>query len=211
MPPGSPTTSAKPPESRRRDWIGASAVSLVTVALILLDLLSPGVRHWWTRHEFTASVVAGMLVLLLTVLVADRVVSRRQLRDRSRAIAAQAAILMAQASRSAHAVSAMLDDPESRDAAADEVRTFMTMLLISAPVLIDAALSRAFLEEAQRLGGELARALARTSAAAPDDDSANRVHAAAERVRLAARPLLLILDDEELIAVVSGDGATTDT
>ena len=38
----------------------------------------------------------------------------------------------------------------------------MMMLLVSAPVLIDATVSRNFLEQAQALGGEMARALAAT-------------------------------------------------
>ena len=36
----------------------------------------------------------------------------------------------------------------------------MMMLLVGAPVLIDAIVSRNFLEQAQALGGEMARALA---------------------------------------------------
>ncbi|HWF56371.1 MAG TPA: hypothetical protein VG223_17160 [Solirubrobacteraceae bacterium] len=189
--------------------LGAIIVLATTIGLVLVDVLSPGVREWWGRHDFTTSVVAGMLVLLLTVLVADRVVSARQLRERSRAIAAQAAILMAQAGRTASVVSAVRDDPESRDAASEEVRTYMTMLLISAPVLMNAQLSLAFLEDAQRLGGELARALALAQAPL-GRDTADRVGAAAEGVRASARPLLAILNADELMAAVTDGNAGAD-
>lgn len=107
----------------------------------------------------TTSLVAGLLVLLVTVLIADRVVTARQLRDRSRAIAAQAAIVMTQAARAAQLATAMLDGIGDREAAGDELGSYGTVLLIAAPMLIDAPLSRAVLEAAQRLAGELARAL----------------------------------------------------
>ena len=58
-----------------------------------------------------------------------------------------------QAIRSAQAVASSRD----RDAAGDEFRTYMMMLLVGAPVLIDATASRNFLEHAQALGGEMAR------------------------------------------------------
>ena len=52
----------------------------------------------------TTDTVAGLLVLLITVLVADQVIRLRQIKDRVRAVAAQAAILVNQAIRSAQAV-----------------------------------------------------------------------------------------------------------
>jgi hypothetical protein len=56
-------------------------------------------------HALSTDAVAGLLVLLVTVLVVDQVVSSRQLNDRARAVAAQAAIMVTQAARSARAVS----------------------------------------------------------------------------------------------------------
>jgi hypothetical protein len=117
----------------------------------------------------------GLLVLLITVLVVDQVVSIRQLNDRARAIAAQAAIVVTQARRTAQAVSQAVnphDGQGDRDAAVDEFRTYMMMLLVAAPVLIDAKVSRDFLEQAQVLGAELAKALAET--AKPADGAARR-------------------------------------
>ena len=39
--------------------------------------------------------------------------------------------------------------PDDRDTAADELRTYMMMLLVAAPVLIDVRVSRSFLEQAR--------------------------------------------------------------
>jgi hypothetical protein len=44
-------------------------------------------------------VLSGLLVLLLTVLIVDRVTRTRQLRNQSRAIAAQAALIVARLPR----------------------------------------------------------------------------------------------------------------
>ncbi|MGZ4165773.1 MAG: hypothetical protein ACXVRP_05235 [Solirubrobacteraceae bacterium] len=41
-------------------------------------------HRWWAEHAFTTTLVGGLLVLLVTVLIADRVIHARQLRDRSR-------------------------------------------------------------------------------------------------------------------------------
>ena len=59
----------------------------------------PTVNRYWSRHTFTSSVVAGVLVLLLTVLIVNRVARIRQLRNQSRAIGAQSAVILAQAVR----------------------------------------------------------------------------------------------------------------
>jgi hypothetical protein len=56
-------------------------------------------------------------------------------------------------------VSAVLAGTGDRAAAADEVRTYMFMLFVAAPVLIDDRVSRRFLEEAQYLGGSMARSM----------------------------------------------------
>jgi glycerol uptake facilitator-like aquaporin len=194
--------------TRWSGWAAALAVTLVAIALVALDVTDAGVRRWWAAHPFTTDTVAGLLVLLITLLVVDQVVARRQHRDRSRAVAAQAAIMSAQAARSARAVTTALAGSGDRSSASDEVRNYMIMLLVGAPVLIEARTSRAFLEEAQHLGGELARALTATSRQPAEAGRASdRVDAAARRVRSAAAPLLRQLNTDELTA--AGDEPAT--
>jgi hypothetical protein len=185
-------------------WQGGLAsvvVTLVTIGLVILDLTDGGFRSWWLGHALTTDTVSGLLVLLLTVLVVDQVVLRRQIRDRSRAIAAQSAIMVNQATRSVRAVTAAMDGSGDRGVASDEVRTYMIMLLVGAPVLIDARISRTFLEGAQHLGGEMARALTAT-AGTPDAPpvSSARLDDAVARLRAASAPLLALLGPEERAA-----------
>ncbi len=183
----------------------ALVVTLGTLGLVILDLIDSAFRRWWEERALTTDTVAGLLVLLVTVMIVDQVLSLRQRRDRSQATAAQAAIVFSQATRSANAVSSALDGSGNRDAASDEVRTYMTMLLIAAPVLIDSKVPRTFLERAQRLGGELARSLA-AMAKAPDGvtTSSNRLDAAVDHLRDASTPLLKALNREQRSAA-SGD------
>lgn len=188
----------------------AVVVTLVTLGLVLVDLTDGVVRRWWLDHAFVTATVAGLLVLLITVLVADEVVNRRQIKERSRAIAAQAAIVMGQAARSSKAVVSMLQDGGERDTASDEVRTYMQMLLIAAPVLIDSQVARTFLEAAQHLGGELARALAgRDDTAASTTVSRTRLDDAVDRLRAASTPLLQVLNVEQRAAAGGEDDQGT--
>jgi hypothetical protein len=193
--------------SRERGWFAAIGVTLATAGLIACEVDDRGFRRWWAGHPLTTDTVAGLLVLLITVLVVDQVVRLRQVRDRARATAAQAAIVMAQASRSAKALSAALASPgegdapsSERDAAGDELRTYAMMLLVAAPLLIEAKMARDFLEEAQRLAGEMARVMAAITSGKAGVSSA-RMDDAARQVRAAATPLLAPLRLEELIAV----------
>jgi len=187
------------------------AVTLVTVGLAILDLTDASLRRWSQARDFTTSVVAGVLVLLVTVLVVDRVSSVRQLRARSHAVAAQSAIIMSQAVRASKAMSAALDGAGDRDAASDELRTYLMMLLTAAPVLIDAPTSRTFLEDAQRLAAELARTLA-TTASAADGSTISRagLDEAVAQLRAASTPLLKILNLDQL-AAVTADGSLGST
>ena len=192
-----------------RRWPGATAaalITLVTLGLIAVDLGDGAARRWWAERAFATDVVAGILVLLITVLVVDQVVRVRQLKDRARATAAQAAILMAQATRAKQAVSAVMNGSGDRDSALDEVRTYMTILSISAPVLIDARVSRTFLEQGQRLAAELARGLATevkvSRESSPASDS--RLEESFESLRSASGPLLELLTAEQQSA--AGDG-----
>jgi hypothetical protein len=183
-------------------------VTIVAVGLAALDILDGSVHRWWAKHAFTTSLVGGLLVLLLTVLIADRVIHARQLRDRSRAIAAQAAIVTTQTARTAQSASATLDGTGDQDAAADDLRSYGTMLLIAAPMLIDATVSRTFLEEAQRLAGEVARALHAHRRGAAGEEERAGLNEAVERTRQAALPLLAILNAAERDAVTDESDTT---
>jgi hypothetical protein len=190
--------------ARLHGWASAAAVTLVATALVITEITDAGIRHWWAAHALTTDTVAGLLVLLITLLVANQVVILRQARDRSRAVAAQAAILLGQAGRSSRAVSAALDGSGDRDAASNELRTYMIMLLVGAPVLIDARASRMFLEQAQHFAAELARSLGVTKAAAPSAHPAARLDDALRRLRSASAPLLQRLSPDERTAA-TGD------
>ena len=187
-------------------WQGGFAALIVTLlvgALMIFDVTDAALRRWWSGHALTTDTVSGLLVLLITVLVIDQVVRLRQINDRAHAVAAQAAIMVSQAIRSAQAVSQALAGSGDRDAASDEFRTYMMMLLVSAPVLIDAAMSRNFLEQAQALAGEMARALTVT-AKTPGQASypAARLDDAVQRLRTALTPLLQVLDPETRVVVL---------
>jgi hypothetical protein len=192
--------------SRWQGGLGALAVTLVACALVVLDLTDGGLRGWWAEHALTTGTVSGLLVLLITVLVADQVIKLRQINERSRVVAAQAAIVTSQAVRASQAISQLLTGSGNREAAGDEFRTYMMMLLVAAPVLIDAKTSRAFLEQAQALGGELVRALASVRSGGSDGYSAGRLDDAVRRLKAASAPLLQVLDPETR-AAVRGDQA----
>jgi hypothetical protein len=187
-----------------RGWLAALAATLVTAGLVIAEIDDTGMRHWWSSHALTTDTVSGLLVLLITFLVVNQVVRRRQLRDRSQAVAAQAAIMMAQADRASSAVSAVLGGSGDRDTASDEFRTYMMMLLVGAPVLIDGRASRAFLEQAQRLGGVMARVLATMAKAHRSEHEPTalgaRLNEATAQLRSVAAPLLQPLGLSELVA-----------
>jgi hypothetical protein len=190
-------------------WQGGLAAIVVTLAagtLIVLDVTDAALRHWWLAHALSTDMVSGLLGLLITVLVIDQVIRLRQINDRSRAVAAQAAIMVNQAIRSSQAVSQALANPGDRDAAGDEFRTYMMMLLVSAPVLIDAKASRDFLEQAQYLGGEMAITLGVTPGRPSHAKaSTTRMNDAVQRLKDASVPLLSVLDPETRAAVRGED------
>src|ERR1700728_2961133 len=144
---------------REHGWFAALAVTLATAGLITAEVDDTGFRHWWAGHPLTTDTVAGLLVVLITVLVVDQVVRLRQVRDRARATAAPGARVMAQALRASQVVSAAVSGQGEREDAVNEIRTYAMMLLVAAPVLIEAKAARSFLEESQRLGGEMARVM----------------------------------------------------
>ena len=189
-------------------WQGGAAavvITLVACALVVGDLADGGMRRWWDGHALTTDTVAGLLVLLITVLVVDQVVSARQFNDRARAVGAQVAIIVAQAERTTREVSQAVAQglgPGDREAASDDFRTYMIMLMVGAPVLIDAKVSRAFLEQAQALAGEMARVLGVTTGAQPRTALPDaRLEDAVKRLRAASDPLLQALDPETRAAV----------
>jgi hypothetical protein len=133
--------------------------------------------------------------------VVDPVTRTRRLRNQSRAVAVQAAIILAEAARAVDAVKTASRSTEEREAAAEELHTYTQMLLTSAPVLIDADPSRAFLEAAQRLAGWMLWALR------DDDDGAAepRFDGAVTQLRMAAAPVLAFPSPEQR-ASISPDG-----
>ena len=178
-------------------WLAAGLVMLVTVALIVGEITNAAQRSWWGSHSLTTDTVSGLLVLLITVLVVNQLINLRQARQRSHAVAAQTAIVMAQAAQSGKAVSSAIDGSGNRHAASDADRTYMLMLLISAPVFIEDPVARNFLEQAQDFGGAMTRTLALTQkstngAAGPGD----RLNDAMQQLQSAAAPLLQLLSPE---------------
>jgi hypothetical protein len=197
--------------SRWQGGLAAIVVTLLAAVLVVLDINDEAMRRWWDGHAITTDTVSGLLVLMITLLVVDQVVSLRQINDRARAVAAQAAIVMTQAMRASQAVSqatATGAKPEDRDTAGDELRTYMMMLLVAAPVLIDVRVSRAFLEQAQLVAAEMARALGvRARSLKPGTLADARLDDAVQQLRCASTPLLQVLDPETQAAIRGDESA----
>lgn len=173
---------------------------------MILDLTDAGLRRWWDGHALTTDTVAGLLVLMITVLVVDQVVRLRQINAKARAVGVQVAIMMTQATRASQAVSQVLTGQGDRDTAVDEFRTYTMMLLAVAPVLIDAKASRNFLEQAQHLDGEMAWALsALASASGQGNYSATQLDDAVQALKSASGPLLQNLSPDIRSAVRRDD------
>jgi hypothetical protein len=189
-----------------RDGVATAIVIAATLALVLLDMTDRGVRHFWEAHPLTVDTVAGLLVLGLTVLIVNQVIRRRQVTERSRAVAAQAGIVVGQAARAVRAVKSVQAGGE-QGTAGDDVRTYMLMLLVAAPVLIESSVARRFLEEAQVLGAEMVRIVAPPDLPTiPWSGPPGGFDEAIERLRAAAAPLLAVLTADERFAVTDGSG-----
>ena len=194
--------------SRWWGWLAALAVTLITAALMTGEFTDTAMRRWWATHALTTDTVSGVLVLLITLLVVDQVLRLRQINDRARAVAAQAAIIMSQAVRAARAVTQGVADgaaDSDRDAAADELRTYMMMLMVGAPVLIDARASRTFLEQAQTVAGLLALSLGQTASSSASASVDSRLDGAVQRLRDASTPVLSVLDPQARAAALGDD------
>jgi hypothetical protein len=180
--------------TRLTGWLAAVLATLITLALVVGELADAGQRRWWAAHPLATSTVSGLLVLLVTVLVVNQLLDRRQARQRGHAVAAQAAIVVAQAARAAKAVSSVTDGSGDGGAASDGFRTYMMMLLMSAPVLMGDSVARDFLEQAQYFGAEMTRTLAlidrpANGAAVPGSS----LDDAMRQLQTAAAPLLQLL------------------
>ncbi len=194
--------------SRWRGGLAAAVITLVACVLVILDVTGTGLQRWWNDHTLTTDAVAGLLLLMITVLVVDQVVRLRQMKDRARAVAVQVAIIMAQANRASEAVSQTLAGSGDRNTAGEEFRTYTLMLLAVAPVLIDARMSRNFLEKAQYLDGEMAGALTVLASAPHQGDSwSTRLDDAVQALKSASTPLLQTLSPE-MRSAVRGDAPT---
>jgi FlaA1/EpsC-like NDP-sugar epimerase len=188
---------------RKISWLSVATVAIVPVlvTLVVLDVANHPIARWFDEHDFTTSVLTGTLVLLFTVLVINRIVERRRLRDHSTVIAAQATVCAIQAQRTATLVRAALKDSTQREAALGEARTYMTMLLTGAPVLIDATSSRTFLEQAQRLGAIFLRALRQSAEGKSVKGYDALITTNADRLRELSAPIAATLNFEQLLAV----------
>lgn len=190
-----------------RAWLFTVSVAPLLVALVVLDIADRPVRRWFDEHEFTTSALTGLLLLLITVLIVNRVLRVRQLRERAQVTAAQAAIIVSQARRVAQLVRLAADDAAEWETASEEMRTYLTMLLISSPVLIEARESRRFLEAAQRLAAVLSRVLKTTAEGPLTRELDARLTEVTEQVRASVEPLLARLATAQRVAVEAGVAA----
>jgi hypothetical protein len=194
--------------SRWLGWLAAAAAALVACVLVILDLTDAGLRRWWDDHALTTDAIAGLLVLMITVLVVDQVVRLRQGNSRARAVGIQVAILTTQANIASRAVSQILAGSGDRDAAYEEFRTFTMMVLSVAPVLIDARTSRNFLERAQDLDAAMAQGLSVLATAPSQEKSlAANLDVALRALKSASTPLIQNLPGE-MRSAVRGDDPT---
>jgi hypothetical protein len=180
--------------------IATIAVTLLTLALIVLDVSDGAFRRWWSARAFTTDAIVGILVVLISVLIVNQALGIRRQRERFRATAAQASMVLSQAIRATRAVVACTTTG-GRTAVSDEVRTYMIMLMIAAPILIDGKTPRAFLEHAQTLGGMLVQVQN------PDVQryfktvkSEGQLEEALQQLKIAVVPLLAPLSAEERTA-----------
>ena len=188
-------------------WIAAALVSALVLAVVLMELLDKGVRRFWSAHPVTADTVAGVLVVAITVVVVDQVIRYRQIQGQSRAIGAHAAIMLIQARGAVDATIAVRDGNGDRAAAGDAVRTYLLVLLVGAPVLIQEPRARHFLEQAQVLAAELGAILSPADVGAlPSSAFAGGLDVAIKQLREAAAPLLAALSADERSAVTDGTG-----
>jgi len=61
--------------------VATIAVALLSSALIVLDLSDGAFRRWWSARAFTTDAIAGILVVLVTVLIVNQALGIRQERE----------------------------------------------------------------------------------------------------------------------------------
>jgi hypothetical protein len=180
--------------------VATIAVALLSSALIVLDLSDGAFRRWWSARAFTTDAIAGILVVLITVLIVNQALGIPRERERFRATAAQASMVLGQAIRTARAVLACTISGD-RTAASDELWTYMIMLMIAAPILIESKTPRAYLEDAQTLAGMLVHVQHSESQSSfktvPSDA---QLEEALRQLKITAAPLLAPLTAEERTA-----------
>ena len=189
--------------------VATIAVALLSFALVFLDLSDGAFRRWWSARAFTTDAIAGILVVLITVLIVNQALGIRRDRERFRATAAQASMVLGQAIRTTRAILARTTS-DDRTAASDELRTYMIMLMIAAPILIDSRRPRAFLEDAQTLAGMLVQVhhpeLRSSSKTVPSDALLDE---ALQQLKITAAPLLAPLTAGERTAAGTEETSAT--
>jgi hypothetical protein len=131
------------------------------------------------------------------VLVVNRALGIGRDRERFRATAAQASMVLGQAIRSTRAVLACTTSGD-RTVVSDELRTYMIILMIAAPILIESKAPRAFLEDALTLGGMLVHVQHSESQSSFPSDA--QLEEALRQLKITAAPLLAPLTAEERTA-----------
>jgi hypothetical protein len=170
----------------------AAAIASGLVTIVVCDLAIPSFRDWWDRHSLTGSIVSSLLVLGVTAVIVDEILARRQRRERATSVAVQGMIVYAQAVRAYAALSgASPDGGESSADLGEEMRSLANMILTASPSLFDDPQARVFLENLQRLAGEMIRTMpsAVQAGATPSDDKA-QLAAAMSAVTSSRLPLL---------------------
>jgi hypothetical protein len=180
--------------------VATTTVALLSSALVVLDLTEGAFRRWWSARAFTTDAIAGILVVLITVLIVNQALGIRRQRERFRATAAQASMVLSQAIRATRAVLACATSGD-RTATSDELRTYMIMLMIAAPILIESKTPRAFLEDAQTLGGMFVHVQhSESESAFKSVPSDAQLEEALRQLKITAAPLLAPLTAEERTA-----------
>jgi hypothetical protein len=166
----------------------AVAIASGLVAIVACDLWIASFRDWWDRHSLTGSIVSSLLVLGVTALIVDEILARRQRRERATSVAVQGMIVYTQAVRAYAALTGAGTDESDLG---EEMRSLANMILTASPSLFDDPQARVFLENLQRLAGEMVRTIPSSGLVSgqPSDDRA-QLAAAMSAVRTSRLPLL---------------------
>jgi hypothetical protein len=92
---------------------------------------------------------------------------------------------------------ALIDGSGERGAASDGFQTYMMVLLVGAPVLINDPVARHFLEQAQYLGGIMGQTLAKVDKSKHGEAvRSDELNDAVKQLQTAAAPILPLLSPE---------------